>query len=415
VSLSLRDALSGVGVEARVYVLMFVAIMFSGSRFGFAAPYLILVLLALAAWMTVSMPSKKQATALVNKRYLVLPALLVAFSIFLLWQAAYALAPSITETYARRFLIFAAMLVFIPVPAVAVGAVKAAKSYSGLVAASIIGATTLTGVKSGGLVGDFQFGGMMMSVACLLFLVDYFVDGARNTDALGFSLALVGLFISGKRAFAVLVALGFVILFLLTRYRAGSTRAARLAAAGLLVVAPLYAFVPAVRELVARVQLLALDPFTATSGRNVLWAAASDLFRSNPLTGIGFGNFPVYIGANYGTSQMGQYLTHNIYYGLLAETGVVGLSLVLAVMLLGIGQTVRELQRARCRGNDEHYYVVMTALVLQVWFALYGLTGNGIYGWHETFIYMGALGMMLSVRLDSSRIIRYRSGTRGVS
>lgn len=413
-SLSLRDALSGMGVEAKAYVLLFIAIMFSGSLYGGAAPYLILVLLALGAWMTVSMTSKR-ATARVNRRHLALPALLVVLSVFLLWQAPHAFAPSITETYARRFLIFAAMLVFIPVPAVLVGATKAAKYYSGLVAVSIIGATSLTGVKSGGLVGDFQFGGMMMSVACLLFLLDYFVDGARRSDALGFSLALVGLFISGKRAFALLVAVGFIILYLLTRHRAGFIRTARLAAVALLVVAPLYAFLPGVRELVARVQLLALDPFTATSGRNVLWAAATDLFQSNPLTGIGFGNFAVYIGANYGTSHMGQFLTHNIYYGLMAETGAVGLTLVLLLMFLGLAQSVRAIRHARACGNDEHYYVVMTALVLQVWFAVYGLTGNGIYGWHETFIYVSALGMLLSVRLESDRGPKQHSSRLGAS
>lgn len=73
-----------------------------------------------------------------------------------------------------------------------------------------------------------------------------------------------------------------------------------------------------------------------TSGRGDLWRVAWEIFRTNPLFGVGVGNFQVLSGSSHfvlgpGAISRIQYLAetpqvaHNTYLQLLAETGVVGL------------------------------------------------------------------------------------------
>jgi len=46
---------------------------------------------------------------------------------------------------------------------------------------------------------------------------------------------------------------------------------------------------------------------------------------------------------------------------------------------------------------------MMYSVAMQVWFIVYGFTGNGIYDWPEFFLYITALAMMLSVRISVDR------------
>jgi len=387
------------GLESKIYVVLFVAILFSGTLFRAFAPYLILVQIVLLVWMSASMVGKRP-NAYINRMYLAQFALLVLFGLFLWWQVPNSIVPSVGATYVRRFLIFSVMLILVPSTEVVFCSLKASKVYAVIVALSILALTALTGEKTGGLVGTYQFGGMMMSVGCMLFLVDYFVDGGRRADALGFFVSLLALLVSGKRMFALIVVIAFVLLYLMFRKTAGRTRALRLSAVGAAMMVPAYYAFPPVQLLASRMRLLlSADAFVATSGRNALWEAASVAFQSNVVTGIGFGGFPLWIGANYDTRTVGEYLTHNIYYGLLAETGLVGFTIVVSLLLLSLIQSVRLLARLRRQGSGLLAYIITFSVAFQLWFIVYGFTGNGIYGWHEMFLYMSALAMMLSVRL----------------
>ena len=135
------------------------------------------------------------------------------------------------------------------------------------------------------------------------------------------------------------------------------------------------------------------------SGRNLLWDAAWVTFKEHPLTGIGFGGFERWYAAFYAGNRGAAYLTHNIYYGMLAETGAVGTFLFCTLFSWGIVSTARTLVAAR-RLEHGHVsdYVLVVSLALQIWFIAYGFTGNGIYDANEMFFFVIALVMNLSVR-----------------
>jgi len=388
------------GPATLLFAAVFVSTTFSGSLFGGAAPYLILAEIAVLLWMNITPMSVDRGY--VNSRHLLQFGLLAAFCVFLGWQVTYAMAPELTLIYLRRFAVFSLLLLFVPNPDACRLAMKASKYYGFLVAISILVVTMVSGTKSGGLVGDYQYGGMMMSIACILFLVDYYHDGGRATDIVGFVFALTALFMTGKRAFALIVIFSLIWLYLASVERGKWLKLLKLSIAGLGSVGALYMTVQPVRELVSRLGLLLLDTGTATSGRNVLWALALDIFQSNPLVGVGFANFVVYSDAISAAPWFGLFHVHNIYLQLLAETGVVGFALMTG--LLGTALVCSWwLYRLSLRSEEPvPRYVMICSVALQAWFIMYGFTGNGLYGWHELFVYISAVAMMISVRIAVS-------------
>jgi O-antigen ligase len=68
-----------------------------------------------------------------------------------------------------------------------------------------------------------------------------------------------------------------------------------------------------------------------TVGRKHLWETATDYFQSSPLLGIGFDTFRHKEG----------YITHSMYYRILAEQGIVGIVIHMIFYLMVIGQSYR--------------------------------------------------------------------------
>ncbi|HSQ22220.1 MAG TPA: O-antigen ligase family protein [Coriobacteriia bacterium] len=390
------------GVEAQVFIVLFVMLTFSGSALVSLFPYVLLVQMAVLVAMTIT--PFPRVGGYFNSRYVTVIAILLVFAAYVVWQTPGAFDSSITMTYARRFLLMASLLVMVPRPEVSFCALKGCKYYSIVVAVSIVVANLISEERTGGLVGNYHQAGMMMSIACILFLIDYFLEGGRVRDVLGFGLAMAALFMSGKRMYALLAVMAFIALYVIMRKREGAANPTRLVGVGLAAIGVMSALLPPMRALVQRMALFGQGEFMATSGRNQLWAMALDIFGSHSLTGIGFGNFAVYIGENYTLENTQPFLTHNIYLGLLAETGVIGLGLVLVFMALAFFESLLVLRRARSMNDGIPFYVMAYSVVMQLWFMVDGLTDNPLYTWHELFFYLSAVAMMLavSIRLSSA-------------
>lgn len=323
------------------------------------------------------------------------------FAAFLFWQRSIAFTPIIVQVYSFRYLIYAGLLLFLVRPEVSYCAVKASKIYALICALSILIEVAVTGSRSGGLLASYQSAGMMMSVGCILWLIDYYREGGLCNIA-GALFCVFALATSGKRMFSIIAIGAFVVLFYFSRRKTGQ-RATVAFIGGLIGLGAslllLYMFVPAVQELINRFVLMEEGSFTATSGRNLLWDAAWDIFLAHPYTGIGFGCFEDYYQAFYSGNRGSAYLTHNIYYGLLAETGLVGFALFVAMFLWGLVFTWkvwRKTDKSGSRGPAG--YLAIYSLAMQLWFVIYGFTGNGIYDANEMFFYISAVGIALSLK-----------------
>ena len=111
------------------------------------------------------------------------------------------------------------------------------------------------------------------------------------------------------------------------------------------------------------------DDEDVTSGRSGLYAVAWKCFVQNPLFGIGWEKYPIMPDSN------GSH-THNIYLELLCETGIVGFTVFAAFFGYALYTAVRNAKKAK---SQEEKTSASFCLFMQLFFLLYGITGNPLY------------------------------------
>jgi O-antigen ligase len=104
----------------------------------------------------------------------------------------------------------------------------------------------------------------------------------------------------------------------------------------------------------------------ATSGRLDLWRVALLIFQSHPFGGVGLGNFQT-VEPSYATQTVNltlvrqivkeQLVVHNTYLQLLADLGLVGLGLFLAILALPLRLAGRALRRLELELNELEFHV----------------------------------------------------------
>ena len=390
-------------LAAQVYVVCFVLIFASGSTplLGYV-PHLMLTMLGAAALSVFDRGRAGRPRFIMLRHGLSAELLMLLFIAFFCGaQTTSAYSHSIAAIYSKRYLIYAALSLFVVDPTVFAICVRVVSVYLNVCAFSLIGSTALLGSKTGGLLGNYQAGGMMMSIACVLNVIDYYRSSKSSVYLWLTLLTAFALLFTGKRTFALIALAGVFVLYLFASR--GKKSFLKVVLITLFLVATsfvAYEFTDFGRNAFERVALLTGGNETdAMSGRNLLWDAAWITFQEHPVTGIGFGSFANWYAAFYMQYGRTAYLTHNIYYGMLAETGVVGTSIFIALFAWALASTVRTLFAVRRseRGQVSDY-VLVVSLALQVWFIAYGFTGNGIYDANEMFFYVIALVMNLSVR-----------------
>lgn len=114
---------------------------------------------------------------------------------------------------------------------------------------------------------------------------------------------------------------------------------------------------------------------TSTSGRSDLWKVGLRMVKANPVVGVGSGNYavaePHYLLVSPGEIAAVDLIlddpfpAHNMYLQVLAEMGVVGLALFLAIILLSIGAAVKAVKVFGARG-ERSMEVLGRALVLGI-------------------------------------------------
>lgn len=142
-----------------------------------------------------------------------------------------------------------------------------------------------------------------------------------------------GMVLSGTRSTWVAAA---IVVFVVLLPRLGIRRAT--VALGIVGLLALITFqIPGVASLVAERAGTAAQ--TGGAGRTDIWGAGINIFESSPVTGVGYGNFPIAIestgfrSANISAENLTTIAPHNVIVGSAAELGVVGLALL--VLFIG--------------------------------------------------------------------------------
>jgi O-antigen ligase len=127
-----------------------------------------------------------------------------------------------------------------------------------------------------------------------------------------------------------------------------------------------------------------------TNGRIDRYLPALEMFKEHPILGIGWEQFRY---------QFNSYSdVHNIYLQLLCETGVIGAGVFIATFIVTLVETIKQLNVSLKQSYHEERRILSFSLYGQIFFLLYGLTGNGLYDYYILFFYMVSVMMMLKTR-----------------
>ena len=117
-----------------------------------------------------------------------------------------------------------------------------------------------------------------------------------------------------------------------------------------------------------------------------MWAYAKDMFLDRPLFGYGVGSYNIYCN-NMGYFS-GALHAHNIYIQMLAETGIVGFMLFMVAFISSLLKTVEITRKTMMTSNNSTLKVIILfSLYMQLFFLLYGFSGNPLYNFTQLFVY----------------------------
>ena len=128
------------------------------------------------------------------------------------------------------------------------------------------------------------------------------------------------------------------------------------------------------------------------SGRLPLLLAAWNMWLAHPLTGVGYGRYPL-MWAEYAPTEIGRrsirelaFAAHSTYLQIAAEMGAIGLGLYLALIGSGLRDGLRARSSMARRGDRVGVLAATAILVALLAIALHGILDNT--GWHDRVLYV---------------------------
>lgn len=262
-----------------------------------------------------------------------------------------------------------------------------------------------------GLTSHYSTMGMYMAFGLI---VVFFWAFKRNKYKFGVVMsipviaAFVCLFLTGKRAHLIFAAVSLLVVYLgFLGKNSGSAKLKRIM--GLILVAAvslvIMSSLPQFSAIMARFKIGEDSSLGEISnGRlDLLWIPAFKLFSKNKLFGIGWRNFK-YDFKQYSSMRVNND-AHNIYLQLLCETGIVGFVIIMSILLFTFYITYKTLKEERARFeetgevSDRMYYLAFSFTV-QLFFFMYGMTGNPLYQFECYLPYMLACAMTYRARRE---------------
>lgn len=236
--------------------------------------------------------------------------------------------------------------------------------------------------NNGSFINSYQYVAAYSSILVTIILAKMFTMSAfSKKDVCLLMVALLVLIMTGKRSYLIILMVIFLGGILFLRGKKKIQRVIRIIVPSFIAGGLIVLFNPKILSSFARFSELGAD--STLSGRTKLWTLAEHLWKLDFWTGIGYGSFSsfttdhmAYVYSNFGVQRT--YAAHNIYLQLLAETGVVGFCLFCAFFIVALIGSVKILKQIE-KSEFELRFLATVALFLQMWFLMYGMSGNPLY------------------------------------
>ena len=137
------------------------------------------------------------------------------------------------------------------------------------------------------------------------------------------------------------------------------------------------------------------------ASREALVQTALDTFKSHPVFGIGAGKYMSVTGAETDV--------HNVYIQTLCESGIIGFTFFVVMILYYALKTISLIQR-----SDSNNGYIQFSLFIQLVFIFNSFTENGTRNLSEYFLYFIAVGICIYADMEANRV-HYQSRGKAVT
>jgi O-antigen ligase len=201
---------------------------------------------------------------------------------------------------------------------------------------------------------------------------------------------IFGMLLTGKRGPIIFLLISILVLYFYESR--GRERFVRVLQIALIAIAAYFVLFmlarftdnPSITRIFESVQELIFTRDIEDTGRDQLRNQALIYFSDNMIFGIGWNNF-------HNLFTLRSTHVHNIYFQLLCETGIVGFLIFVLFFAKSILNTLKKIQIAN--RDTYEYSWLMLSLFLQIYFLLYGISGNPLYDVEETILYFFGVGI----------------------
>lgn len=240
-----------------------------------------------------------------------------------------------------------------------------------------------------GFARDKSEAAFIMNIGISVYYAKYFAQKKfKFTDIIGIIILCAALILTGKRMLFLCPIAVAAVLMLLSNKKGKLVKVIPvlfLAICGFIVVA---AFVPQFSNLFER--FANDDTMGSLSGRVELWPYCFEMFRKNPLIGMGLGTYNYYLYSNNITinGEYWNYYGHNVYYEFLGELGLIGFALLFGGLLMIFGKTI-VLMRNKDVTNLERFLLTFS-FAIQLTCLIYCASGNVLLYKQQIFMWFFA-------------------------
>lgn len=174
--------------------------------------------------------------------------------------------------------------------------------------------------------------------------------------------SIIALFVTGKRGMLIFSLLSIILIYLYTAFKDKKN---------ILKYVPMFFIIgiigyisviniPQAKVVIDKIQTLN-EQGNKLNGRDILWKESIEVFKENPIVGIGIGNIQIIIG-DY---------SHNTYIQLLAETGIIGFTMYILATLISLFTTIKKANIILRKEDIKPKINILFSLFIQGIFIMY--------------------------------------------
>lgn len=251
-----------------------------------------------------------------------------------------------------------------------------------------------------GLSGEKAEAGYVANIFIATQVCRMFIN--KKVDLKHMCLLLIGflaLMLTGKRTLLIIPVFALIVFMLVNQIKGKYIKFILLGCGAICAVYFLILFVP---QAAVTFERLFASTDNALSGRDKLWNVCMEMFKSNPLFGKGiasfnhYANMDYYVGIMCVQQGMSEWTVqaHNLYYQYLGELGLTGFITAVGIIAFTFIRTIL-LKKQLPLMDSSQKLIYHFSLYIQLWFIVYGFTGNVGYYTQDLIMYFMCVGMYL--------------------